>query len=262
VIPVTPDPSDPNYVPPSNFMLGDPPIYFNIETTATLAGTAKVCLVYPLGSIPAGTLPNMYHYVEAQWVDITTSRDTTTGTVCGTTSHFSPFAVGFVLFEEGALDVKALWLASKTRADSDSWSVVGTIDTGDATTVSALLDSLDAVGVAFEVYGGTGALVDAVEFAGEDCKRIGSSSKEAGLVCRIKAAGTTVRAKFKRISSAASSSEYLRVAAKFPRRSFSVSSFNGLAPFNVHVVSKMGLVFASAGMACKGKASKVRCKTA
>lgn len=113
-------------------------------------------------------------------------------------------------------------------------------------------------------YDGAGTFV-AVAFAGEDCKRIGPSNKNAALVCRIKAAGTTLRAKFKRVSSAAASSsgnEALRVAAKFPRRSFSVASLTGVAPFDVHVVTQMGIVYASGDLACKGKASKVSCKTA
>lgn len=261
--PVAPDPSDPLYVPPSNFLLGNPPTYFDISTTAGVAGNIQVCLIYPPGSIyPRGTLPSLYHFEGGQWVDITTSRDLASHTVCGFTSSLSPFAVGYLIVTEDALDVKALRLASKNRADSDSWSVAGTIDAGDAAIIPALLDSIDAMGVVFEVYGSAG-LVNAVAFAGKDCMRIRSSNQRATLVCRIKTAHNTVRAKFKRTSAASSSSGHLRVDAKFPRRSFNVSSLKSLEPIGVRVVTMADLgALASGDLVCKGTASKVKCKTA
>jgi hypothetical protein len=90
---------DPAAVPadqalPSGFTLGDPPVYFEITTTATFTGPVTVCFSYA-GVTFTGGAPRLLHYDEAleSWVDITTSVDTATNIICGLTSSFSPFAV-------------------------------------------------------------------------------------------------------------------------------------------------------------------------
>jgi hypothetical protein len=90
---------DPAAVPadqalPSGFTLGDPPVYFEITTTATFTGPVTVCFSYA-GVTFAGGAPRLLHYDDAldTWVDITTSVDAATTTVCGLTSSFSPFAI-------------------------------------------------------------------------------------------------------------------------------------------------------------------------
>ena len=265
VTPVAPVPSDPLYVPPSNVMLGESPTYFDISTTANVAGPIQVCLAYPPGSIPFGTLPSLYHFAGGQWVDITSARDAASGTVCGLSSSLSPFAVGFLIITEDALNVKALRLVNKKR--SGSWSVIGTSSVGDAAANLALLDSIDAMGVVFEVYDNAAGLVDAVAFDGKDCKRIGfgNGKKKTRLVCRIKTVHTNVRATFKRTLSVTNSSKAsLRVDAKFLRRPLKVAStsLKGLGPLEVRMVTMASFgALASGDLACKGATSKLICKT-
>jgi predicted outer membrane repeat protein len=77
---------------PSSFQLGSPPVYYNLATTATYTGTITVCINYAGISFPYGT-PSLWHYAGGGWVNITTSVNTSTMTVCGTTSSLSPFAL-------------------------------------------------------------------------------------------------------------------------------------------------------------------------
>jgi hypothetical protein len=90
---------DPNTVadapmPPAGFSLGDPPLYYEIDTTATFTGPVTVCFNYGGVTFASGT-PRLLHYDEdlQSWVDITTSVDLTATTICGLTSSFSPFAI-------------------------------------------------------------------------------------------------------------------------------------------------------------------------
>jgi hypothetical protein len=79
-------------LPPSGFVLGDPPIYYDIETTATFNGAVTVCLNYTGATFGAGT-PRLFHYTGGAWTDITTSVDTVNNVICGSTTSFSPFAI-------------------------------------------------------------------------------------------------------------------------------------------------------------------------
>ena len=78
--------------PPTGFTLGDPPVYYDISTTASFAGQATICFNYGSINFGGGT-PRLFHYQGGAWVDITTSLDTGTSTICGSTSSFSPFAI-------------------------------------------------------------------------------------------------------------------------------------------------------------------------
>lgn len=76
--------------------LTDPPLYYDIETTAIFSGTlgVEVCITFDAAGMTeeqaAGQ--HLYHYVDGAWQDITTSNSA--GRVCGLTDSFSPFAVG------------------------------------------------------------------------------------------------------------------------------------------------------------------------
>jgi hypothetical protein len=74
--------------------LGATPVYYNLETTATFAGTVTVCISFDTSTVdPANaSTQHLYHYTNGAWVDITSSSNY--GSVCGITSSFSPFAVG------------------------------------------------------------------------------------------------------------------------------------------------------------------------
>ena len=66
--------------------------YYDIDTTAQFSGAVEVCLGYdPADVDPA--LVTLLHYTDGEWVDVTTSNDTTAGVVCGSVESLSPFAI-------------------------------------------------------------------------------------------------------------------------------------------------------------------------
>ena len=77
---------------PSGYQLPlSSPIYYDLSTTATYSGNIAVCISYA-GITPAPT--QLLHYdATLGWQDITTSIDTASQTICGTTASFSPFAL-------------------------------------------------------------------------------------------------------------------------------------------------------------------------
>lgn len=87
--------SSPSSPDTANFTLGDPPTYFDIETTATFSGSATVCIDYSGTSYGNESGLKLLHFNEStgQWEDITTSTNTESNTICGTTTSFSPFLV-------------------------------------------------------------------------------------------------------------------------------------------------------------------------
>lgn len=81
--------------PPSGFKLANPPVFYNITTTATFSGKVRVCLSWEDGQIANENNVSIFHYESDQWVDITepTSRDPINNQVCGTTTSLSPFTL-------------------------------------------------------------------------------------------------------------------------------------------------------------------------
>lgn len=79
-------------------LIGTEPLYYHLDTTANLGGAVTVCISFDpavLGDYP----PQLFHFDTAlgRWVDITTTR--AVGAVCGVTSSFSPFAIGYTVFD-------------------------------------------------------------------------------------------------------------------------------------------------------------------
>lgn len=76
--------------------LGDPPLYYDISTTAEFDPVlgAEVCIRFNITGMTEEQVAEqrLYHFVDGAWADITTSSSN--GTVCGVTYSFSPFAVG------------------------------------------------------------------------------------------------------------------------------------------------------------------------
>ena len=80
---------------PAGFQLGSPATYYDIETTATFSGSVQVCIQFSgIGfSDPSNLRLLHYDSASATWIDVTTSLDSGTQTICGATSSFSPFAI-------------------------------------------------------------------------------------------------------------------------------------------------------------------------
>lgn len=90
---------------PSGFVLGDPPVYYTISTTATFPGQVEVCLSFEPGTFQPGPAPRIYHYSGGAWAGVaTTVIAGTPPRACGSVSSFSPFALGLAI-EPPANDV-------------------------------------------------------------------------------------------------------------------------------------------------------------
>ena len=78
----------------SGYSVGDPAIYYDIKTSATLTlgSSATICLNYAGIDFGSNT-PRLLHFEGGVWRDITTSVDAPTTTVCGATTSFSPFTI-------------------------------------------------------------------------------------------------------------------------------------------------------------------------
>ncbi len=82
---------DPSEVPaPGNVGIGG--VVYEVTTTAAYEGLITLCFSY--AGIDFGTAsPRLFHYENNVWVDITTSIEPATQTICGATTSLSPFAV-------------------------------------------------------------------------------------------------------------------------------------------------------------------------
>jgi Tol biopolymer transport system component len=91
---VTSSSNNPGPSLPSKFKIGDPPTYYDITTTAQFTAPVTVCVQYPdtAYQVDEANL-KLLHFDGAAWVDITTSANLQTNTVCGVTSSLSPFVV-------------------------------------------------------------------------------------------------------------------------------------------------------------------------
>ncbi len=76
---------------PAGFQIGNPPVYYDISTSASYSGTIVVCLGY--SGISFNGPPRLFHFVNGAWVDVTTSVDTVHHIICGSVSSLSPFAI-------------------------------------------------------------------------------------------------------------------------------------------------------------------------
>jgi hypothetical protein len=76
--------------PPGSVDVGG--VIYEVETTASYTGLIELCFSYE-GIDFGDAEPRLFHYENSAWVDITTSVDPDTKTICGATTTLSPFAV-------------------------------------------------------------------------------------------------------------------------------------------------------------------------
>ena len=112
---------------PANFGLGDPAVFYDIQTTSAFDGTVRVCLSYPLGSFAAGVTPYLLHYQGEAWVDVTTDYDEAQRLVCGRVTSFSPFVLAEKLYdiytETGGVGKRCLSFSMPCLLDVDAASL-------------------------------------------------------------------------------------------------------------------------------------------
>jgi hypothetical protein len=80
--------------PAQGLKLGNPPTYFDLDTTATFTGAIEVCIDY--SEISYGGEPEdlkLFHEEDGTFVDRTTTNDTVAMVICGSVTSFSYFAI-------------------------------------------------------------------------------------------------------------------------------------------------------------------------
>ena len=80
---------------PNGFKLPNPPVFYNVQTTATFGGSVRVCLGWTEGQLANESQARVFHLENDSWVDITdsASRNTANNRVCGSTSSLSSFTL-------------------------------------------------------------------------------------------------------------------------------------------------------------------------
>ena len=79
--------------PPAGLRLGNPPVFYDIDTTATFVGSVEVCIDYSGTTFGNESNLMLHHEVDGVWTDVTTSLDTVNDVICGSIKSFSLFAI-------------------------------------------------------------------------------------------------------------------------------------------------------------------------
>jgi hypothetical protein len=85
--------------PPLGFQLGDPPVYYELATTATFSGSITVCFSYNPAAYQNPANLRLFHGVAGAWADVTSSHDQANHILCGTTTSLSPFIPAELLYD-------------------------------------------------------------------------------------------------------------------------------------------------------------------
>ena len=84
---------------PSGFKLIDPPLFFDVQTTAEFGGVVGLCFSWAEGSVQNESNVRLLHYENSAWEDVTTSVNAVTNVVCGQVTSLSPFAIVELTYE-------------------------------------------------------------------------------------------------------------------------------------------------------------------
>ncbi len=76
---------------PDAFSLGEPAVFYNVETTAAFTGSITVCVDSSGVTFAGDSVLRLLHFEGGIWTDITTSRNG--NIICGQVASLSPFVV-------------------------------------------------------------------------------------------------------------------------------------------------------------------------
>ena len=79
--------------PPSGFQLGDPPVFYEITTTAAFEGSVDLSFNYSGISVGDEADLKLFHFGQDGWEDVTTSVDTENDVIHGSVAALSTFAI-------------------------------------------------------------------------------------------------------------------------------------------------------------------------
>jgi hypothetical protein len=78
---------------PSNFKIGEPPVYYDVDTTATFSGQIDLCFSWQEGQFDNEGNIALFHFIDDAWQNVTTSLDVAANKVCGAVRSLSPFSL-------------------------------------------------------------------------------------------------------------------------------------------------------------------------
>ena len=78
---------------PNGFRLGNPPTYYDVQTTATFTGSVTLCFTYSGVSYGNESQLKLLHRENGTWTDVTRTLDTNANVICGEVTSLSPFLV-------------------------------------------------------------------------------------------------------------------------------------------------------------------------
>jgi uncharacterized membrane protein len=87
------DPSGGAPASPPQFSVGNPPVYYDVGTTASFAGPILLCFSWQEGQFDNEGGIALFHFESGAWHNVTTSLDTNANKVCGQVTSLSPFAL-------------------------------------------------------------------------------------------------------------------------------------------------------------------------
>lgn len=177
---------NPSFVPPPpSFALGNPPVYYDISTTATYDPPVTVCLTYPEGSFLENQQPLMFHYEDGQWKDITVSVDLSARSVCGSTLTLSPFALGYKkAVDPSRIKIKKMTMVNPlVKKESGTWSLKAKASLSSASATSSLLAEIDTGGLKATLTGGMNDTLDEVMFSPGQCSFVRGTGRSTKLAC-------------------------------------------------------------------------------
>jgi CSLREA domain-containing protein len=151
---------------PEGFKLGEPPVCYDVSTTAETSGDALVCVSYQEGQYVDEDRLELFHLEQdpatgtETWVARTVSRDTAANVICAEVSSFSPFVVAEVADGVGPA-VKAVALAPNPAPTGAGVALGATIDDSSS-------GASDVSSAAFSLSGGAPVAMAAKDGAFDD----------------------------------------------------------------------------------------------
>ena len=142
---------------PAGFALGNPPMYYEVSTTATFSGGVTVCIDYT-GIAFTGS-PQLFHQENGAWVDRTTSVDPVNHIVCGQLASFS-FVALFERAPRATYVIERLYDSTKTKKSGSAYPIKVSLRNGAGQNVSSPSIVLHAVSVTQASTNAVGPLDD------------------------------------------------------------------------------------------------------
>jgi hypothetical protein len=85
--------------PPNGFKFGQPPVYYDITTSAAFTGFVVVCFHWTEGQFKNEGNLRLFHHTASASEDVTTSADSASNTICGLVTSLFPFAIAEVAYD-------------------------------------------------------------------------------------------------------------------------------------------------------------------